>query len=186
MNPQQCSGTHLICLQGIESRAEDKREGITTCDQKTTGLDRSSWEYLTPNEVQALWAKATHSRNRIRPLPTHQSVPVKWTEGTEISGWASLDHLGSEEALVSLTFSFMPAIRAQERSNSAPQKAGGIKPSICGPARLPDHSPHFLMGEPAKTSQRCCLTAHWHTASEKCREGETRTRPGRRRFPGPR
>lgn len=28
-------------------------------------------------------------------------------------------------------------------------KAAATKASICGPTRLPDHSPPFLMGEPA-------------------------------------
>lgn len=64
------------------------------------------------------------------------------------SGWASLAHLG-RQAQVFLTLSLMPAIRAQKSSSSL-RKAAGIKASICGPARLPDHSPPFLTGEPAR------------------------------------
>lgn len=66
------------------------------------------------------------------------------------SGWASLAHLGSQ-AQVLLTLSFMPAIRAQEQSSSTLRKAAGIKAFICGPACLPDHSPPFLTGEPARS-----------------------------------
>lgn len=104
------------------------------------------------------------------------------------SGWASLAHLGSQ-APVLLTLSFMPAIRAQKQSSSALRKSVGIKASICGVARLPDHSPPFLTGEPASGKPE--VLPHRPLArslreTEGGRKGRTRTRPAMPRAPRPR
>ena len=142
---------------------------------------------MTPSGVQVS-GRRPHNGDRIRPVQASESVPVKWAQATGMSGWASLAHLGNHlgnQAQVSLTFFFMPAIRAQGQSSSAPQKAVGIKVSICGPTRLRNHSPPSPWGSQQTASQRCYLTAHWQAASGKRREEETRTGLGGPGFPDP-
>lgn len=117
-----------------------------------------------------LWEEATQQgQNQASPglrVSTCQMGPRNRN-----SGWASLAHLGNQ-AQVLLTLSFMPAIRAQEQSSSALRKAAGIKPpSVVLPASLITAHPSSR-GSQQEASQRCCLTAHWHAASGKWREGE--------------
>lgn len=99
---------------------------------------------MTPNEVQVS-GRRPPNRDRIRQVQASESVPVKWAQVTGMSGWASLAHLGSHsgnQAQVSLTVFFMPAIRAQGAVQQYPEE-GCV--SIRGPPRLRGHSPPFLM-----------------------------------------
>ena len=139
---------------------------------------------MTPNEVQVS-GRRPHNRDRIRQVQASESVPVKWAQVTGMSGWASLAHLGSHsgnQAQVSLTVFFMPAIRAQGAVQQYPEKGCvDMSPSVALPASVVTAHPSswrrqvgFLPHRPLASSLR---------ESEREREKD---RPGRPTVSGPR
>ena len=137
---------------------------------------------MTPNEVQVS-GRRPHNRDRIRQVQASESVPVKWAQATGMSGWASLAHLGSHrgnQAQVSLTVFFMPAIRAQGAVQQYPEEGCvDMFPSVALPTSMVTAPPFSWR----RQVRGCCLTAHWQAASEKARASEKRTGLGGPRCP---